>query len=167
MEQSSPYSSPTTKYSCHRSWRAYAAVTVAGLLTIALNVNSVVHNWRALTPSHYIVGLTLWLALPVIGVYLLLNNRAVGRWVLVGLFGLRLAMGILDLAQHIRLIQHDMLLIFSVLRGELLVTGLYAITIVWLASEPALRPAARERLKNDADREGPPTIRGVRSSGQR
>jgi hypothetical protein len=67
-----------------------ALVTLLAVVTfqIALTAVNVVCNWIELTPLHYLIGIPVWVVLPLLAVALIWRRHMFGRWVLVGLFGL-------------------------------------------------------------------------------
>jgi hypothetical protein len=63
--------------------------TLLGIVAINLLINvwNAARNWATLTFLHHLIGITLWVVLPIVAVALIFRRRMVGRWILVVLFG--------------------------------------------------------------------------------
>jgi hypothetical protein len=109
------------------------------LLNVALNARHVVHNWPVLTVVHYAIGASLWLILPLWAVFLLWRGRRLGRWILVGLFGLRALIGFAELGAIGSFLLHDPWVLIGPYRSVVVDTLFYFGAMAWLISSPGIR----------------------------
>ncbi len=99
MDTGNPYQSPSGSPDVVANrYRVCGVSMVVVLLNVVVNAYNVVRNWPELTIFHYAVGTVLWLVLPLLAVFLIWRNRPIGRWLLIVLFGLRVVVGLLQLA---------------------------------------------------------------------
>jgi hypothetical protein len=139
MSTTNPYQSPQSPCNPHPSptdrSRVWATVFAIFVGNVALNAYTTVRNWPELTPIHHLIGVTLWLALPLFAMFLLWRGRPFGRWILVGLFVIRAIGEVLWLAFIAR--YPSMLL-----SGPGLIDALRALfyisATVWLAFSPSI-----------------------------
>jgi hypothetical protein len=86
-----PYESPTAmECSEQRPWQ-HRAVLALVLVTMVVNVRQAAQNASQLTIAHHLFSVFLWGVLPSLAAWLIWRGRSAGRWLLVGLFGLRAA----------------------------------------------------------------------------
>lgn len=137
-----PYQSPSVETehvppARGRVWRAALNVV---LLSVAFNAHVVVLNWPELTLLHHVAGVLLWLLVPFLAVYLLWRGKRTGRWILVGLFGLR-AVGSLDSFRYcLPLIVYDpAILLCAPYRTTFLDILFYSTATTWLLFSPSIR----------------------------
>ena len=140
---SNPYQSPSSPCSVSpKHGQVCAFVLAVVLLNVAWNARNVVRNWSELTLVHHFLGVLLWLALPLLAVLLLWRGRAVGRWVLVGLFGVRSLGGLLLTLSPIYSVvirRHPGLLLQEPCRTWVFDTLFYFSATVWLLTSPSVR----------------------------
>jgi hypothetical protein len=88
-----PYQSPQSPIgsadSSMNQRRILGTVLGVVVVNVALTAINVARNWLELTLVHHFVGMTLWVALPLLAVILIWRRHTAGRWILVALFGLR------------------------------------------------------------------------------
>ena len=118
------------------------------LLNVAWNVRSCVMHWSQLAPGHLVVGMLLWLALPLFAVFLLWRARSVGRWILVGLFGLRaLAMLLLFVTSGAAasMTHSPGILLTEPCRTWGLDIVFYLAATTWIVASPSIRQLSAKR----------------------
>ena len=111
------------------------------LLNVALNVRSVVRHWAKLTLLHHLLGITIWLVLPLTGVLLLYQGKAIGRWILVGLLGMRAVIGLLWFGIIVTPLgfHHPERLVTSLYRDVIIEILVYSLATLWLVFSPGIR----------------------------
>jgi len=109
------------------------------LLNVALNVHHVVKYWAELTLVHHMIGGVLWFILPLWAVFLLWCGRNSGRWILVGLFGFRTAVGLFDLGTLGPMLVHDPWILIDTFRWPVLETMFYFGATEWLIFSRGVR----------------------------
>lgn len=135
-----PYQSPSA--SCPvaaKHGRVCAWVLGVVLLNVALNANNVVKNWPELTLFHHLIGVILWFILPSWAVFLLWRGRRIGRWILIGLFGLRAVGDLVSLGMIGPLVVHDPYVLVAPYGAFVLETLFYFSATTWLVCSPSIR----------------------------
>ncbi len=137
-----PYESPTAMECPERRPWQHRAVLVLVLVSIVINVRQAAQNAPQLTIAHHLFSGFLWIVLPGFAVWLIWRGRSAGRWLLVGLFGLRAAicLRILLLAVDAQIVaSRTALLIREPYWSYLLDVIIFGGTAGWLLLSPGFR----------------------------
>jgi hypothetical protein len=120
-------------------------------LNAVWNARNVVKHWPELTLLHHLLGILLWLVLPLLAVLLVWRGRAAGRWILVCLFGLRALAGLsaLTLDYDIVVKCHPGAFFAEPLRTWVLDTLFYCGATIWLLASPDIRQVCGKSGSSD------------------
>lgn len=117
--------------------RTCANVCGVVLFNVALNARSAVQHWPELTVVHYLIGALLWLALPLLAVLLMWRGKVIGRWLLIGLFGVRGIGEVLFLAPVV--VGHPAMLFDGPFPFYAVQALFYLAATAWLVFSPSVR----------------------------
>ncbi|MGH7192875.1 MAG: hypothetical protein ACREJM_04980 [Candidatus Saccharimonadales bacterium] len=133
LQPPNPYQSPSGAEQLATEHRRVRGAGFWVLLNIAWNVYRAVRYSAHLTVANHLIGAALWFVLPLVALGLLRRNRRTGRWILIGLFGLRSAVSLYFLADFglARMFQHPVLL-FAIAPHHVIDALLYTAATAWL-----------------------------------
>lgn len=100
MTEVNPYASPVELETAATERSRVRGVGALVVMHFVLGALAIYNNWPELTWAHYVVGAVLQFALPLAALYLVRRRHSSGRWILVGLFGLRAAGSLLILGTY-------------------------------------------------------------------
>ena len=99
-----PYDSPSS--SCPipaRPGQVGTALLCVVSFNLGWNALKVLRNWHEMTLALLLIGALLWFVLPTLAAFLLWRRWRIGRWILVGLFGLLVVADLALLGQYLSL----------------------------------------------------------------
>ena len=73
------------------------------LFNLGWNALKVLRNWPEMTLGLFMSGALLWFVLPTLAAFLLWRRWRIGRWILIGLFGLLVVADLAILGQYLSL----------------------------------------------------------------
>ena len=119
------------------------------LFNLGWNSLKVLRNWPEMTLGLFVIGALLWFVLPTLAAFLLWRRWRIGRWILIGLFGLLVVADLAILGQYLSLALKtgDWVLLF-VKPHRIVEILLYLAATVWLIFSPGIRSLCSRRHTN-------------------
>jgi len=136
-----PYESPSNPcYIPARHEHVGTGLLCVVLFNVGGNALKVLRNWPELTLGLFLVGALLWFVLPTLAAFLLWRRWKIGRWILVGLFGLLVVMDLGCLGPYLSFAlktgDWGLLVVMPSRIVEILV---YVGATAWLSLSPGIR----------------------------
>jgi hypothetical protein len=126
---------------------------MVGILVVSavINASNVARAWAELTLLNYLVGIALWVALPIVAATLAWRGRPSGRWILVVLFAFRALAEVYGVAP---LIAIDPSMLFAAPWRRHVVDALFfAGSAAWFLFSPGVREL-RSKMRVSSSRLG-------------
>jgi len=126
---------------CHipvKPGRVRALLLCVVLFNVGWNAQKVIRHGPELTPVPLVIGALLWFVLPPLAAFLLWRGWKIGRWLLVGLFGLLVLADVVMLGMYLR-IDPDPRFVLFVNPYRTAETLIYLALTAWLIFSPGIR----------------------------
>jgi hypothetical protein len=141
MNTVNPYESPSSLCQIPAKPRRVGIFLLCVVLfNVGWNALKVLRNWPEMTLGLLLIDALLWFVLPTLAAFLLWRRWRIGRWILIGLFGLLVATDLAILGQYLSLALKtgDWVLLF-VKPHRIVEILLYLGATVWLLLSPSIR----------------------------
>ena len=136
-----PYESPSSL--CHlpaKSRQVGTLLLCVVLFNLGWNALKVLRNWPEMTLGLLLIGAILWFVLPTLAAFILWRGWRIGRWILVGLFGLLVMVDLGILGQYLSLaLKTGNWGLLFVKPSRIVEIPLYLGATAWLIFSPSIR----------------------------